>query len=59
MGKDTPGLGIAWWINSMEGKPTPIEEKVSEHREEPNVVDIGIVTRAQAEKERREIEGAR
>lgn len=52
LGKDTPGLGIAWWINGIEGKPTPEEEKVPEHREEPSTVDIGVVTRAQAEREK-------
>lgn len=57
LGKDTPGLGLAWWIDGIEGKPTPLENTVPEHREEPDIVDIGVVTRAQAEKERREIEG--
>lgn len=56
LGKDTPGLGIAWWLDGIKGKETTENGKEPEHKEEPGPVDIGVVTRAQAEKERRTIE---
>lgn len=64
LGKTTPGLDVDWWIRSIqsenesEKQHNPKEsEVIPEHREEPGVVDIKVLTRAQADRERREIEG--
>lgn len=60
LGKTTPGLDVDWWIRSIgstpENQPAP-EESMPENREGPGIVDIKVLTRAQANRQRREIEG--